>query len=1061
MPTSIDELNKRYGSSGVSNISSAFSTIPTISELNSYNEKKRKEEEAQRKKQEEQQAQIKQRTAQAEEKIKQKDQLAATSKIENQNVVLRQATPQDKPKPGFWEKVKSFFGVEPKQENIRETIVNQEKAREQLKKQDIQNLGGGAVETAIEGFQAGSLGLVSSIESAASVLARKVKAEKVSKKLDIEAQENRKYLQTFNETYRQEIVSDKYSTLEKMRATPVRYIAGVIGEASASTFAPLAVGAAASYLGAPVIAATGISAGMSSLLSFGSAYQDAREYGLDEGEAEKIGFMTALMTAPLDYIPEFRLFKRLGGKEAADQVTKSYTKNLTEEILKRTAKAGSSALRQGVYESITESGQTVIENAWVRTYNQNRSLFEGVDQAALSGFFMGSMMDTLVSTTSSLQSAVREKTGQQPGTRGINGIQIEDVPEVNIPFVEPAMAEEPIVAQSLIDQENIAKTKNVKPQTEEINYNTPEIISAREKAKNMPETINIETPERQALREKLAEENYGTGAKKKEKRADIVLGSPASGKSSGLAEPLAQEHGSLIIDSDNIKKQLPEFDNGIGSSATHKESALIADNKIVSKAIENGDNIVLPRLGKNLKTMQELVSQLKDKGYSVHLHYMDLPSSEAAKRAITRFNETGRFIDPNYVLNTVAEKPKEVYNTLKLEKGVDSYESYTNEVAKGEKPKLLERGANEGSSARGERLQRSGIAGNTQENAIKEGLISEAKKYNTPEEFIGKIQGSATQYGEYNPKIRENLPSGYKNISELGIDPNKIVTIYRGIDDISGNVERKINNGDFVTTDFDSAASYTGDPKDVVEMNVKAKDLYVSEPKDFSDEPFYTGSEYVYTQSETKALPSDEELKSIWNEAHKPEVAKTEQQKKTGEGITKVSGLAASIRERAIRKRLTTVFEGLPEYQTINIAEASDKIAKLMAEDYGRAKAIAMGTENPLPGTTANLTLKAVEDQALADGDVNTIRDLATMSTLSYETSIAAQELRSLAERDLDSPVSAIQSITKAREEKVKSELGGKEIKVAKKEISAEIKQEIKKQASVKKWTDFVNSLTC
>lgn len=464
MPVTINELNKRYGTSGVAETVSAFGgKVPTMSELNAYNEKKRKEEEEQRRKEKTQQAEIKQRQVQAEERVKQKEDQLKLTKLDSQNAVIRQATPEEmKPKTGFWEKVKSFFGVEPKEESMRDVLIQQEKDREQVKKDEIKKLGGGVAESAIEGFQAGSLSLVSTAESAASVLARKVKAEKLAKKLDIEAQENRRYLQDFNQEYRQDIMSDKYSTLEKMKSTPVRYIAGVIGEASASTFAPLAVGAAASYLGAPVVAATGISAGLSSLLSFGSAYQDAREYGLDEGEAEKIGFMTALMTAPLDYIPEFRLFKKMGGKEIEKKIVKAYTKNVTEEILKRTAKAGSSALRQSVYESITESAQTVVENAWVRTYNQNRSLFEGVDQAALSGFFMGGMMDTLVSSTASLQNSVREKTGQEPGTRGINGIQIEDIPEQTIPYVEPDIEEEPVVAQAMIQEAEQKKAEEAK-----------------------------------------------------------------------------------------------------------------------------------------------------------------------------------------------------------------------------------------------------------------------------------------------------------------------------------------------------------------------------------------------------------------------------------------------------------------------------------------------------------------------------------------------------------------------------------------------------------------------
>lgn len=155
------------------------------------------------------------------------------------------------------------------------------------------------------------------------------------------------------------------------------------------------------------------------------------------------------------------------------------------------------------------------------------------------------------------------------------------------------------------------------------------------------------------------------------------------------------------------------------------------------------------------------------------------------------------------------------------------------------------------------------VVGKTAENP----LFSEARKYKSAEEFISHYQGSATQYNDYTPNLRLQGLEGHENISKLGVDPEKTVTIYRGIDDISGKAKRQINEGDFVTTDFDSALSYTGDPKDVVSMKVKAKDLYVSEPKDFADEPFYTGAEYIYTKQGGGELKTKSQLTDIWNKA--------------------------------------------------------------------------------------------------------------------------------------------------------------------------------------------------
>lgn len=159
-------------------------------------------------------------------------------------------------------------------------------------------------------------------------------------------------------------------------------------------------------------------------------------------------------------------------------------------------------------------------------------------------------------------------------------------------------------------------------------------------------------------------------------------------------------------------------------------------------------------------------------------------------------------------------------------------------------------------------------------------LIQEAKKYKSAEEFV-KAQLSATQYGDYTPALRKYGAEGYTPITELGVKPEKMVTIYRGIDDINGNLPRKINNGDFVTTDFDSALSYAGGPKDVVSMKVPAKYLSVAEAEDFKSEPFYMGSEYIYTK-EVGSPITKSQLTDIWKKANQatPESSLLQEAKK-------------------------------------------------------------------------------------------------------------------------------------------------------------------------------------
>jgi len=250
------------------------------------------------------------------------------------------------------------------------------------------------------------------------------------------------------------------------------------------------------------------------------------------------------------------------------------------------------------------------------------------------------------------------------------------------------------------------------------------IEEARKISESIPETYKIHTIGREKLRAKILDELYGTGAKIKDRRADIVLGLPAGGKSSAVANPLAKEHGSLIIDSDMAKELLPEYRNGIGARATHQESSDIAEN-ILRKAVENKDNVVLPLVGRNKDKMQKLVEDLYSHGYTVHIHLNEVSVETSKKRAISRFNETGRFVDPKYI-ESLGLQPKETYDILKTyetntskgnerssqgiqktskgqsvsgtstgqRKKIASYTHYNNEVTKGEKPKIVEKSTN-------------------------------------------------------------------------------------------------------------------------------------------------------------------------------------------------------------------------------------------------------------------------------------------------------------------------------------------------------------------------------
>lgn len=238
----------------------------------------------------------------------------------------------------------------------------------------------------------------------------------------------------------------------------------------------------------------------------------------------------------------------------------------------------------------------------------------------------------------------------------------------------------------------------------------PEVAAVRALPKM--NTADIQTPERQKLRSEVLEQLYRrgsyssethdyTGEIAQERRADIVIGAPAAGKSSVLVDPLSEQHKSRVIDSDDAKKLLPEYDEGKGAGNVHRESSMIRNDLLV-RAVENGDNLVWPTVGDKLDKLLRDIQNFRDNGYSVYLHLNELSASKATGRALGRYLSEGRFVDPEVVLK-VGDKPTQNYNYIRQQEGlIDGYSHYSNDVPRGEKPILYEAG-DTGRSLEGDR----------------------------------------------------------------------------------------------------------------------------------------------------------------------------------------------------------------------------------------------------------------------------------------------------------------------------------------------------------------------
>ncbi|WP_083729297.1 zeta toxin family protein [[Flexibacter] sp. ATCC 35208] len=169
-----------------------------------------------------------------------------------------------------------------------------------------------------------------------------------------------------------------------------------------------------------------------------------------------------------------------------------------------------------------------------------------------------------------------------------------------------------------------------------------------------------------------------------ERRAFILIGPPASGKSS-IANAISEDEGAIILDSDFAKRKLPEFEYDCGATLVQEESNKIVfgfgennPQKIQSlynRAIENGNNLVIPKVGPDPKSIIKLAETLTKIDYQVNLTLVSLKRREATIRALHRFNTTKRYVPLGYIFDQVGNDPLLTYYLVK-EKGQEFFSSF-------------------------------------------------------------------------------------------------------------------------------------------------------------------------------------------------------------------------------------------------------------------------------------------------------------------------------------------------------------------------------------------------
>ena len=203
----------------------------------------------------------------------------------------------------------------------------------------------------------------------------------------------------------------------------------------------------------------------------------------------------------------------------------------------------------------------------------------------------------------------------------------------------------------------------------------PAMLSTQKEALTIPDVYdNLTASQIEKRIDDMADDavktaaDYAGGNLKYEKKAVIVIGPPGAGKST-FAEDIAARKGYAIVDADDVKKQMPEFKNGIGANATHKFSKILAAS-LNRQFISEGANLIIPKVTGRAKqktglyTTKKLIFDLINNGYKVDIVYPDADINQAIVRNVTRFAETGRFVNLNYLLS-IDNSVRDTYNLLK------------------------------------------------------------------------------------------------------------------------------------------------------------------------------------------------------------------------------------------------------------------------------------------------------------------------------------------------------------------------------------------------------------
>jgi predicted ABC-type ATPase len=226
-----------------------------------------------------------------------------------------------------------------------------------------------------------------------------------------------------------------------------------------------------------------------------------------------------------------------------------------------------------------------------------------------------------------------------PQTRARTQIDLEEERLVDeIKNAEPTIENaNKFLNHPLLKRKIEENNKFIQRTSERPNFNTPEYFATRDYG-NLGVGL-----------ENFIQKFYGSGSAIKNKELVIVMGPTAAGKST-FVERVKRDLGAFVADSDDVKKLMPEYQNGANADGVHFESSII-NARILVRAMNNGDNIIYPTTGRSVEKLNKVIKNAEIKGYTVKVQLITADRPDLILRNITRTFTKNRVIDSNELLS--------------------------------------------------------------------------------------------------------------------------------------------------------------------------------------------------------------------------------------------------------------------------------------------------------------------------------------------------------------------------------------------------------------------------